>query len=343
MAMQIFGQWRRIFCLGFMALAFGGAVWAQDIPGSKDHPAVKRFGGSSIVGYEVRNFDAAEFQTSTFKEYDLAASARRYVQPPLQLEGKLTRLWYEAPGETRSLEIYRNYVNELASAGFQPLYDSTRDAAAGRWNNFLASFSKGKKDYIKNSRTEFVMYAASVGSIRTGTFQKGNTTVRLLAIDWPKNDNSYKSREGAYMAVDVMETKAMEQNMVVVSASDISKSITVSGKVAIYGILFDTGKADIKAESKPSLDQIATFLKAEPGVKLHVVGHTDSVGGFDSNMVLSKRRADAVAAALVKDYGVAAARLVGNGVASLAPVASNGTEDGRAKNRRVELVLQALP
>ncbi|WP_298209970.1 OmpA family protein [Acidovorax sp.] len=340
MAMLSFRRWGSVFCAGFVALAFGGAAWAQDMAGSKDHPAVKRFGGSSIVGYEVRNFDEIEFQTSTFKEYDLAASARRYVQPPLKLEGKLTRLWYEAPGETRSLEIYRNYVNELVAAGFQPLYDSTGDTAVRRWNNFMATFSKGKKDYIKNSRTEFVMYAASVGSIRTGTFQKDNTTVRLLAIDWPKSDKSYKSREGAYMAVDVMETKAMEQNMVVVSASDISKSITTNGKVAIYGILFDTGKADVKPESKPSLDQIAAFLKAEPGVKLHVVGHTDGVGGFDSNMALSKRRADAVVAVLAKDYGIAANRLVGNGVASLAPVASNISDEGRAKNRRVELVPQ---
>ena len=71
-----------------------------------------------------------------------------------------------------------------------------------------------------------------------------------------------------------------------------------------------------------------------------MVGHTDSVGGFDGNLALSRRRAEAVAAALVKDYGVAAGRLVGNGVASLAPVASNASEEGRAKNRRVELVLQ---
>ena len=71
-----------------------------------------------------------------------------------------------------------------------------------------------------------------------------------------------------------------------------------------------------------------------------MVGHTDSVGGFDSNLALSKRRADAVAAALVKDYGIAANRMVGNGVASLAPVASNSSDEGRAKNRRVELVPQ---
>jgi outer membrane protein OmpA-like peptidoglycan-associated protein len=184
------------------------------------------------------------------------------------------------------------------------------------------------------------MYAAEANTIRTGTFQKDNVTVRLVAIDWPKEDRTYKARQGAYIAVDVLETKAMQQNMVVVSASEIGKSLTTQGKVAIYGIYFDTGKADIKPDSKPSLDQIAAFLKAEPGVKLHVVGHTDSVGGFDSNLALSRRRAEAVAAALVKDYGVAAGRLVGNGVASLAPVAINASEEGRAKNRRVELVLQ---
>lgn len=322
---------------GWMAL---GAALAQDIAGGKDHPALKRFAGSSLVGYEVRNFDEVEFQTSTFKEFDLGVGMRRYVQPPLQLEGRLTRLWYEAAGETRALELYRNYVTELTGNGFQTLYDSTKDPAAGKWTNFLASFSSSKKDYIRNIRSEYVIYAAEANSIRTGTFQKDGTTVRLVAIDWPKDDRTYKARQGAYIAVDILETKAMQQNMVVVSASDIGKSITASGKVAIYGIFFDTGKADIKPDSKPSLDQIAAFLKAEPGVKLHVVGHTDNVGGLDSNMALSRRRAEAVVSVLARDYGIAATRMVGNGVASLAPVANNSTEEGRAKNRRVELVLQ---
>ncbi|MBN8556760.1 MAG: OmpA family protein [Proteobacteria bacterium] len=327
--------------LGLMAcLGLLGPVLAQDMPGAKDHPAVKRFGGSTVVGYEVRNFDEVDFQTSTFKEFDLKAYERRYEQPPLHLEGKLTRYWYEAAGETRSLELYRNYVNELTASGFETLYDSTKDPKAGQWTNFLSSMSSSRKDFIKNIRSEYVIYAAATSSLRTGTFQKGNTTVRLIAIDWPKEDKVYKARQGAYIAVDILETKAMAQNMVVVSASEIEKSIIANGKVAIYGIFFDTGKADIKADSKPSLEQIAAYLKADTKVRLHVVGHTDSEGGFDSNLLLSRRRADAVAAALVKDYGIAAARLTGNGVASLAPVASNASEEGRAKNRRVELVLQ---
>lgn len=323
-----------VICL----IVFTLPVSAEDFAGSKDYPNLKRFEGSSIIGYEVRNFDAVEFQTSTFKEYDIAADRRIYAQPPLALEGKLTRLWYEAPGQTRALELYRNYVNELASEGFKPLYDSTSDPTTNKWSNFLASFHH--RDTIKNNRSEHVITAANKGSIRTGTFQKDYTTVRLVAIDWPKDDKIFKAKEGAYIAVDILETKAMQQSMVTVSASEISQSIIANGKIAIYGILFDSGKADIKPESKPSLEQIAEYLKAEPSVKLHVVGHTDSVGGFDNNLALSKRRAEAVATALNKDYAIAASRLISNGAASIAPVASNSNDEGRAKNRRVELVLQ---
>jgi len=130
----------------------------------------------------------------------------------------------------------------------------------------------------------------------------------------------------------------MVQDMVVVSSDEMSKAIAATGRVALYGILFDFNKADLKPESKPALAEIAKLLTQEPGLKLHVVGHTDNVGGFEFNLGLSKRRADAVVAALTREYGIAASRLTPNGVASLAPVAVNTTEEGRAKNRRVELV-----
>lgn len=334
-------QWIRAgFAVLTASAVLAGAALAQDMPGARDYPQLKRFEGSALVGYEVHDFDEVDFQTSTFKELDLKSHQRVYAQAPLHLEGKLTRLWYEAPGSTRALEIYRNYVNELSGHGFETLYDSTKDAGAGEWSNFLATFTVDQRDFIKNNRSEYVMYAATTNDLRTGTFQKGNVTVRLIAISWPKSDETYKSREGAYLAVDILETKAMEQKMVVVSASEIEKSITANGKVAIYGIHFDTGKSDIKPESKPSLEQIAAYLKASPKAKLHVVGHTDSVGSFESNLALSRQRATAVAVMLTKDYGIAAARLTGNGVASLAPVATNTADEGRAKNRRVELVPQ---
>jgi outer membrane protein OmpA-like peptidoglycan-associated protein len=141
--------------------------------------------------------------------------------------------------------------------------------------------------------------------------------------------------------VDIVEEKAMAQNMVVVSAGEMAKAIGATGRVALYGILFDFNRADLKPESKPALDEIAELLKGDPGLKLYVVGHTDDVGGLESNLSLSKKRADAVVAALSREYGVAASRLSAHGLAFLAPVAVNTTDEGRAKNRRVELVPQA--
>src|SRR4051812_35516624 len=101
----------------------------------------------------------------------------------------------------------------------------------------------------------------------------------------------------------------LQQNMVTVSADDMSRAISSAGRVALYGIFFDTDKADILPKSKGALDEIAKLLTKERGLKLRVVGHTDSVGGMEQNLTLSKKRADAVVTALTKEHGIEARRL----------------------------------
>lgn len=139
--------------------------------------------------------------------------------------------------------------------------------------------------------------------------------------------------------LSIIEKKAMEQE-VVANAEAMGNDINTTGHVSVYGIYFDTGKSTIKPESDAAISEIAKLLKDNGGLKIYVVGHTDNVGSFDSNMKLSKDRADAVAKALTGNHGIAATRLKSYGVASLTPVTSNDTEDGKAKNRRVELVKQ---
>ena len=323
------------------AALVGPRASAADLPGSKDNPLLKRFAGSEIVAYETKRFESYELQTSTFKTYDTGTKRRSYVAPPLTVEGSFTRLWYESAGDTSATELIRNYQNELKAKGFQILYDSTKDPAATSWTNYLAVFSGME---IKTNRSNYVFFAANEKNVKvtSAKLQKpgGDAYVHLTAVEWPKDDAVYKARKGAYIAVDIVETKAMTQNMVVVSADEMSRTINATGRVALYGIYFDTSKADIKPESKAAMDEIAKYLKANAGMKLHVVGHTDNVGGLESNLGLSKRRAEAVVAALAKQYGIAQSRLTANGVAYLAPVAVNTTEEGRAKNRRVELVPQ---
>jgi len=132
----------------------------------------------------------------------------------------------------------------------------------------------------------------------------------------------------------------METGNVVVSTDRLQKGLADEGKIALYGIYFDTGRAEVKPESKGQLDEMAKLLNADKSLKVVIVGHTDNQGSADTNVALSQRRADAVVAALVSTYKVDASRLRARGVASFAPVATNRTEVGRAKNRRVELVEQ---
>jgi len=147
--------------------------------------------------------------------------------------------------------------------------------------------------------------------------EKGNGTIRLR----------------------IVEKKAMEQH-IVADAAAFSNDIRSTGHAAVYGIYFDTGKADIKPESAQAIGEIGKLLKADMELKVFVVGHTDNTGAVEGNVKLSDARAQAVMQALIRDQGIAPARLRATGCGQYAPVAANDTEEGRAKNRRVELVKQ---
>jgi outer membrane protein OmpA-like peptidoglycan-associated protein len=142
---------------------------------------------------------------------------------------------------------------------------------------------------------------------------------------------------GQGVALYIVEEKAMEQ-FIVADADALLKEISLTGKAAVYGIYFDTGKDAVKPESDPALAEIVKLLQQQPAMKIYVVGHTDSVGKFDYNIDLSRRRAAAVVEVLVAKHGIDRARLEPHGVGPLVPALSNSSEDGRAKNRRVELV-----
>jgi len=137
----------------------------------------------------------------------------------------------------------------------------------------------------------------------------------------------------------IVQKEAMAQD-VVANAEAFSSDIDAAGHAAVYGILFDTDKADIKPESAQAIAEVAKLLRSKPALKIFVVGHTDNAGTVEHNLTLSQARAQAVTQALVRDHAVAASRLRAYGAGPFAPVASNDAEIGRAKNRRVELVKQ---
>jgi OOP family OmpA-OmpF porin len=137
----------------------------------------------------------------------------------------------------------------------------------------------------------------------------------------------------------IVEKQAMEQ-FIEADAAAFSNDIRTTGHAAVYGIYFDTAKATIKPESAQAIAEVAKLLKGDPGLKVYVVGHTDNEGTVEGNISLSQARGEAVLQALVREHGIVASRLRSWGCGQFAPVASNDSEEGRAKNRRVELVKQ---
>ena len=171
-------------------------------------------------------------------------------------------------------------------------------------------------------------------------YEYNNTDNRRTTVRFRKGSSEVWLYINAYTVdyeMTIVEKQAMEQQ-VTVDAAAMASSIADSGSVAIYGIYFDTAKSDLKPESEPAIDEIAKMLTSNPTLKVYIVGHTDMVGEAAGNVKLSQARAQSVINALVTKHGIAATRLIAFGNGPYAPVGSNKTDEGRAKNRRVELV-----
>lgn len=305
--------------------------FAADLPGSKDHPMVSRYEGSEILKYETRAFDKLELLSG-------AVSGRKDAPEPVPsrtaVEGKLTRIAYRAPENRSSIEVLRNYEQALTAGGFKILFACEQmqcDVKGGEsWGSKGGAFNR--------AATPKDMFAQMFGQEEEQRYllaklarAEGDVYASLYVVNKPQAKRVFAN-------LIVVESQPMQANMVKVDAAAISKGLDAEGHIALYEVYFDTGKADLKPESDAALAEIAGLLKDKPALKVLVVGHTDNVGELVINQTLSERRAKSVVQALAGKQGIARDRLTAVGVGMAAPVASNDSEPGRAKNRRVELV-----
>jgi outer membrane protein OmpA-like peptidoglycan-associated protein len=326
-----------------------------DRKGSRDNPLLKRYEGSFIVAYEHKGFAEFTLPLSRLEQVPGKRDGRnnRYHEPNNKkpLEGTYTRLVYVIPENRSPLEVLRNYQDEIRSKGGKVLFeckeiecggDAGRSSGGGGGNMSLAMYlypeervvdSYGSSGHcaITQRITDQRYFAAEIPD-------KG-AHISVLAYMLKPSTGWCGALNGRTIAVvDILEAKPREQKMVMINADEMAKAISNQGRIALYGIYFDFNKAEVKSESDPTLDQIARFLKNKSVLKLLVVGHTDNVGSFSFNMDLSQRRATSVVSALTARYGIGKDRLTPLGISFASPVESNKTEEGRAKNRRVELV-----
>jgi OmpA-OmpF porin, OOP family len=278
---------------------------AQDMEGCQDYPLFNRMPNYHIVDCESIEFDARSFP--------VGAPLEEQKPKHVEVEGAYHFLRYELNEGAKpasGLQIMRNFENAAKSGG---------GTVEGRYPDWC---------------TASVDYDPRLGN--TCTYWGVSMKIALpdkevWAYMQMVDENSY--------GIQIIERETMKQD-IVVNAAELHKGLAATGHIAVYDILFDTGKADLKPQSESTLKEIAKLMGQNPSLKLHVVGHTDNAGDLAANMKLSKARAAAVVAALTHKHGMAADRLTAFGAGPYAPVSSNKNDAGRAKNRRVELVEQ---
>lgn len=288
-----------------------GRTLPGDIAGASDHPVVPRYEGSTIRAYDQKAYDQVRFLVRAIPaggEKDAVAVG----------EGRVTDVSYEAPAGRSALEVFRNYQKLLADSGFKTVFACELDACRGAPERIATLIHRransfGEQRYVSAYRQSDGLRVA----------------VAVVAL-------SQRDARVPYEIV-VVEPKAIEQKISVVSAQGIARDVASSGRAILYAVEFDLDKATLRPTADAQLKEIAGWLATGNGRAL-VVGHTDAKGGYAYNVGLSQRRAQSVVDALTTRFGIDKARLTAVGVGMAAPVTTNRTEAGAAKNRRVEIV-----
>jgi OmpA-OmpF porin, OOP family len=343
----------RLTCI-IVALLLNAAAFAapsdydadisKDAEGAADSAFVGRYEGSSIVG-----------QTSTvFEELILAAGPAvvktKSFSKTVSQKGRVLRSLYVSPEQRSSLEVFGNYVDALKSEGFTIVYECANADCGANFSNLKYNSKDPAVVISKDASNRRINLSRGMFSKvldpRYALMQKGDAgNETYVAVFAAQNaggsfgDVSKALRDRVGVLIEIVEPGVREDKIVTITAEDIGNTLGTDGRVVFYGLFFDFDKATITAESAPQLAEMVSYLKADRNMRVYVVGHTDNKGDLDYNLKLSTARAGSVVNALVK-AGIDAGRLLAKGVGPLAPLATNATEQGKAKNRRVELVAQ---
>ncbi len=339
----------RLLFVSMLLQAMAGAALAQapariDAKGGADHPLLSRYAGSWLIAWRKVGF--AEVTPLAMLTEDIAKAKK--LDPKLSVEGELTELYYVAPKGRTALEVQRNYEDALARAGATLLYS----CKGGDWGchdrggpatQLLLDRVVPIAQQFDAGGAAYAAFDALSRNLRLAVYRlqrpEGPVHVSVYTVDGNPDDRVFGGAAATYLQIVASRGAEMGQ-VTVFKAAQLASGLGAEGKVALYGIHFDSGRAELKPESAAQLAEMAALLKAQPALRVFIVGHTDNQGGLEANLALSQQRADAVVAALARQHGVDARRMLARGVASLAPLASNAAEAGRAKNRRVELVAQ---
>jgi len=314
-----------------LALLFALPAQAQrpptDVAGGRDHPLVGRYEGAVLRHQRPRDFDEFRMINRRVVTADTRETGSRVNdRNSIPVSGRAVRLRYEGPEGRSALEVMRNHQERLAANNFETVF-ACRGAECG---NPAEMFFAVVESVPGPSPSLFSGWNDQLYTLAKLSRPEGDVHVALLVVT---------QGQRAQVLVDVVEARPMQTGRITfVDASAMQRAVEQTGRIALYGITFGFDSAEILPASRPTLEEIAKFLRANAALNVVVAGHTDSQGAFDYNVQLSTRRAQAVVAALAREFAIPPARMTAFGAGMAAPVASNDNDAGRTQNRRVEIV-----
>ena len=294
------------------------AVFALPSPARADSSAAdsawaKAFTGAQLLDEFVR--EREEYWVPLGKLYG-NGQAEKFAT----IEGRWSHFAYANPPGRTVIEIFDSYEETLRKQGFEIVY-SCKDGDCGQGGR-----STNGDWWDPTERRRYLVAELERAA--------GNVWVCVHVHEKPP-------KVAGQHDVDVIEAppaaSAASPDDTPPRSADLYAQLERAGHAAVYGIAWDA-RGEPVSEYLAGLRTVADLLTAHPKLQLYLVVHTDNVGGVQANVDRSRKQATALANLLVRRYGIAAARIRPSGMGPLAPVAANDTEDGRAKNRRVDLV-----
>ena len=304
-----------------------------DLAGVKDMEGLPRVANTKIVGYKFSEYDVAPFI--------VGVNEKRKAEK-FEAEGERYRYVYAGVPTQTPLQLMRNYQKAFSQFGdYELKYECrSRTVCPDNFSNTVLWTSDQRmpvevpgKDgfrfgYPPHSRDHY-FYA---------TVEREGVRYHVSGFALQMKLRAPVDAEVPLIHLEIIKEESFSDDLEFVSSAEMLDQIESTGSVALYGITFELDSAEITAASAETVQEIAKLLDGDPSLNVYVVGHTDNQGALAYNEDLSARRAAAVASALVSNHGIDAGRLTSRGVGPLAPVANNSSEEGQAKNRRVEIV-----
>lgn len=254
------------------------------------------------------------------------------------VEGEVREAVYFKPEDKSAFEVGRAFEQALSAAGFDILY--SRRLVRGGEGDF--GDQRAFRPFEDINARGLVRADNGLGEDRTRMqriyyFPDYYLTARRVQGGEDITFALTITNDRHLYLMEQITRVAMEDGNVTLSEDNLTRGIDTEGRAILYGVQFDVGSSVLRPSSEASVEVIANVLRDRPG-RFYIVGHTSDTGGFQLNMDLSQARAAAIIETLGRDYGIDTARLTPLGVGPAAPLASNQNEEGRALNRRVELV-----